>query len=84
MKPEKVFRAGLVSASVWKNEKKDVKGTPREYKTITFERSYKDKEDEWQKTSSLSVNDIPRAVTVLQQAFEYLTLREEIKEEVFA
>jgi len=73
--PEKKFRAGAISATVWKNHGvKD--GEIQDYSTITFERSYKDKEGKWQSTNSLRVNDLPKAAVVIQKAYEDLVLRE--------
>jgi len=73
--PEKKFRAGAVCATVWKNHGvKD--GQISEYSTVTFERSYKDKEGNWQTTTTLRVNDLPKAAVVLQKAYEELVLRE--------
>lgn len=73
--PEKKFRAGAVCATLWKNHGvKD--GQISEYTTVTFERSYKDKEGNWQTTTTLRVNDLPKAAVVLQKAYEELVLRE--------
>jgi hypothetical protein len=70
--PEKVFRSGPCFASVFVNETvKD--GTIRQIRTVMFAKRYLDKEGNWQSTTSLSVNDLPKAVLVLQKAFEYLT-----------
>ncbi len=70
--PEKKFRAGAVSATVWKNiTEKD--GKSREWHSIKFERAYKDG-DEWKSTSNLRAMDLPKAVVVLNKAFEYLVL----------
>jgi len=49
-KPAKTYKQGQVSVSVWKSE-----GRPTSY---TFQRSYKDKEDKWQHTSSLNLTDL--------------------------
>ena len=73
--PEKKFRAGAISATVWKNHGvKD--GEIQDYLTVTFERSYKDKEGNWQSTNSLRLNDLPKATVVLQKAYEEMVLRE--------
>ena len=73
--PEKRFRAGAISATVWKNQGiKD--GQTSEYSTVTFERSYKDKDRNWQTTNSLRVNDLPKAAVVIQRAYEELVLKE--------
>jgi hypothetical protein len=70
--PEKKFRAGAVSATVWSNHGQNQKGEENTYNTISIERSYKDKNDKWQNTSSLRVNDLPRASLLLSKAYEYL------------
>jgi len=81
--PEKKFRAGPISATVWKNQtEKD--GKIVEYRTVSFERNYQDKQGEWNTTSSLRVVDLPRAALVLQKAYEYITLREAYSEEAVA
>jgi len=79
-KPEKKFRAGGVAATVWKNEAVDDQGQPREYRTIAFEKSYKDKQGAWKTTNSLNSNDLPKAIVVLSKAYEYLTLKGEMIE----
>ncbi|MBR9692667.1 hypothetical protein GOV07_01915 [Candidatus Woesearchaeota archaeon] len=72
--PVKKFRAGAITATVWDNEAKEGEGT---YKTVSFERSYKDKEGAWQRTTSLRMNDLPKASLVLQKAYEYIALATE-------
>ena len=72
MSPEKVLKAGSCFASVFVNEiVKD--GTVRQMRTVAFAKRSLDKDGNWQSTTSLSVNDLPKAVLVLQKAFEYLT-----------
>ena len=78
--PEKKFKAGAVTATVWKNKTEDDK----EYSTVSFERSYKDKNGEWQKTSSLRVNDLPKAAMVISKAYEFLAMSEKGAEEEIA
>ncbi len=72
--PEKKFRAGAVSATVWRNE--SAKGS---YATVQLERSYKDG-DAWKSTGSLRINDLPKAVLVLNKAYEYLFSKPELQE----
>jgi hypothetical protein len=74
--PETKFRSGAITATIWANETvRD--GKKVVYKSITFERSYKDKNDEWQSTNSLRTADIPKAILVLSKAYEYLALNAE-------
>jgi hypothetical protein len=72
--PEKKFRAGPVAATIWANNVLDKDGKVVTFRTVSFERSYKDKNDAWKTTSSLRMNDLPRASLVLEKAFEYLAL----------
>ncbi len=74
--PEKKFIAGPIAATVWQNQGKNRTGEVVGYRTVSLQRSYKDKNGVWQHTSSFRANDLPRATLVLQKAFEFLTLRE--------
>jgi hypothetical protein len=79
--PEKKFRSGAIAATIWANSAvRDNK--PVTYRTISLQRSYKDKNDAWQNTDSLRTSDVPRAILVLQKAYEYVALNsDEIEEE---
>ena len=79
--PERKFRAGAISVTVWKNKGKSEQGDEVEYSTVSIDRNYKDKEGAWQSTNSLRVNDLPRAAVALQKAYEHLVLKEQ---ELFA
>ena len=73
--PEKKFKAGAVSATVWRNTITRKDGSSADILTVSFERRYKDKEtDEWKSTRSLRASDLPKAVVVLNKAYEYLIL----------
>ena len=72
--PEKKFRAGAISATVWRNKIKKKDGSEAEVRSITFQRSYKDKDDEWKTTSSMRAMDLPKAALVLNKAYEYIVL----------
>ena len=70
--PEITFRHGLCSASIFENEYK--RGEEAfTVRTVSFQRSYLDREGNWQTTNSLKVNDIPKAVLVLNKAYEFST-----------
>ncbi len=73
--PEKKFRAGAISATVWENTGQRKDGTTASFNTISFERGYKNKEGNWKSTNSLRISDIPRAVVVLNKAYEYLIMK---------
>ncbi|MCK4589202.1 MAG: hypothetical protein KAT77_02080 [Nanoarchaeota archaeon] len=75
--PEKKFRAGAISATVWSNKTKNKTGEEVSYKTISMERCYKDKEGNWKNTNSMRVNDLPKAWTVLMEAYKFLVFKEQ-------
>ncbi len=72
-RPEQKFRAGPIEASIWKNEK-TVDGVIKEYRTVSFQRRYKDRDGQWKSSTSMQVHDLPRALMVLGKAYETLTL----------
>ena len=74
--PEKKFSTGAISATIWKNSGTSKSGQDVEYRTITLQRRYKDKNEQWQSTNSLRVNDLPKASLVLNKAYEHLVLRD--------
>lgn len=74
--PEKKFKAGAVTATIWKNQGKNTDGD-FEYKTISLERNYRNSDGDWKNTNTLRINDLPKAKLALQKAYEYLTLQEE-------
>lgn len=72
-RPEKKFRVGQVTATIWSNKSKN----DTIYRTVVLERAYKDKnQDQWQNTKTLRAVDIPKAVLALNEAYKYLTLKE--------
>src|SRR3990170_1425578 len=75
-KPIEKFSAGAIQASIWKNDSV-INGKTVAFYTITLERSYKDKSDQWKKSTSLRTQDLPKANLVLVKAYEYLTLKTE-------
>ena len=75
--PEKKFKAGAISATIWQNKGQNKQGEEIGYQTISLERNYMDKEGKWQGTNSLRVNDLPKAMIVVQKAYEYLVLNEQ-------
>ena len=75
--PEKKFSTGVISATIWKNSGTSKKGDPVEFRTISLQRRYTDEKGEWKSTSSLRINDLPKASLVLNKAYEYLVLKEQ-------
>ena len=73
-KPEKVFRIGYVSASVFANEV-DGDGGTRTFRSVVVQRSYRDGDDT-KFTSSFGLAELPQAIRVLQLAQAYVEQRE--------
>ncbi|MBW3019534.1 hypothetical protein KY329_05115 [Candidatus Woesearchaeota archaeon] len=71
--PEKRFSTGGIVATVWKNNQ-TANGKEYEYKTVSLQRRYADKEGKWQTSSSMRLNDLPKAALVLEEAYKYLVL----------
>ncbi len=76
--PQKKFRAGGISATIWQNKSQEGKA----FSTVSFERGYKDKTGNWKSTSYLGVNDLPKAMVVLGKAYEFLALKQPVKEAI--
>ncbi len=81
--PEITFRHGACSASIFQ---KDYQRGEESFsvRNVSFQRRYRDKNGDWQTTNSLNVNDIPKAVVVLNKAYEYLTSNGHAEAEVEA
>ena len=65
--PEKKFAAGLIRATVWKNTAKN----GNEFRSISLTKSYQ-KDGEWENSNPLGMQDIDKAIQVLQEAKVYL------------
>ena len=72
-KPEKSFKCGGCEAAVFENE--IAKGGMKiPIKKVSFQKRYKTSEGEWKSTSSLDINEIPKAILVLTKAYEYVSI----------
>ena len=67
-KPEKTFRIGPVSASVFVNTTED----GREFRSVSLQRSFK-QGDEWKTATNFALSELPSAVAVLQMATSHVT-----------
>ncbi|MCF7871977.1 hypothetical protein K9L97_02990 [Candidatus Woesearchaeota archaeon] len=79
--PEKKFIAGSISATIWLNTSQSEDGKEIFYRTVNLGRSYLDKEGNWQNTSSLRTSDLPKAILVLNKAYEFLALKDTEQED---
>ncbi len=69
--PEKKFKAGGCSATVFINEF-DTPSGKRAARNAVLERTFKDQDGTFQRSNSYSLNDIPKAIFVLQKAYEHI------------
>ena len=74
--PEKVFRIGLVSASIFINEIEGESGK-RQIRNVNLQRRYKDG-DEWKSSTSFGLADLPNAIRVLQLALQHVETAEAV------
>lgn len=68
--PEKQFRIGFMSASVFLNEVETADGK-RSIRNVQLQRRYKDA-GEWKSSSSFGLGDLPNAIRVLQLALQHV------------
>lgn len=80
-KPEKKFRAGQITATIWSNKQKDKNDREFDAKSVVIEKSFKDKEDEWKSTSSFFPSDLDKVLLVAAKAQEYLLMSKEKEED---
>lgn len=70
--PTHKARLGPLQLAIWENDYQTEEGELRTFHTITLERSYKDKNDEWHKTSQLRESDLGEAIALLQHSQQFL------------
>ena len=70
-RPEVSFKVGAVRAAIFRNQ--IMRGTQAiNIGKVLLEVRYKDRDGNWKSASSMSANEIPKAILVLQKAYEYL------------
>ena len=70
-RPERIFKVGAVRAVIFKNTIAK-QGETVQLPKIILEVRYRDQAGNWKGTSSLSLNDLPKAILALQNAYAYL------------
>jgi hypothetical protein len=76
-KPEKIFKAGAVRAAIFQNAFQTASGDSVPLPKVILEVRYRDKAGQWKSTSSLSLNELPKAILALQNAYAYLLEKRE-------
>jgi hypothetical protein len=72
-KPEKSFRVGPISASVFVNEPKGK--AKRVFRSVSLQRRYKDGE-QWKTSNSFTLGDLPTAIAVLHMAMNHMVVQD--------
>lgn len=78
--PEKRYKVGACTASIFVNEIDTGNGIVQA-KSVSLQRSFKDKDGQWQASSSFRLHDLPKAQLALSKAYEYLVGVEESPEQ---
>lgn len=74
-KPEIKFRDGRLTATIWKNEAmKPDSGEVTEFYSVDLKRSFKDKNDEWQETSSFTGADLLKVANLATAAYNHILI----------
>lgn len=69
----KKYRSGGITLTIWENsnEKNEV------FNTFQLERSYKDKNDEWQVTNTFRMQDLPKIQEMTRKAYTDMLIKED-------
>lgn len=80
-KPAFKIRVGNVTATVWKNVNKNKEGEPFTAYNTDIIRSYLDKDENWQTTSSFGLADLPKVIAAAQEAYKFIAVKTEEADE---
>ena len=75
MAPEKQFRIGLVSASVFANEVNG-EGGKRTVRSVNVQRRYREGDGDWKTATTFGLSDLPAAIRVMQLAQQHVEEQE--------
>lgn len=72
-KPERRFKCGPITISVWA-QGKTVNGEMVKFYSVKIDKTYKDSE-EWKHTNSFAAEDLLKVSMLAAEAYKYLRLR---------
>ena len=72
-RPEKKFKCGPISASLWAEDKTMENGVVKFY-SINITKAYKDG-DNWKNTNNFNAEDLPKVALVADEAYKYIRLK---------
>ncbi len=73
--PIKVFRAGSITASIWRN-KKTQDGNIKVRHSVKIQKRFCNKKGEWQNSDYYFPDDLPKLQLVIAKTFELISLKE--------
>lgn len=79
-KPVAKFKSGAIQGTIWSKEI-DTEHGKKELYSFNLQRSYKDKEDKWQHTSSFRKQDTANVNAVMNRITDFLYIDEDENEE---
>ena len=65
-RPEHTIRYGRVEVAIWQRQSED-----RTWYSFSLSRSYKDKDEQWQRTSKLDEDDLLPTAKALEEAYAW-------------
>ena len=71
-RPEKKFKCGPISASIWAEDKTLESGVVKFY-SINITKAYKNG-DNWKNTNNFNAEDLPKVALVANEAYKYIRL----------
>jgi len=71
-RPEKKFKCGPISASIWAEDKTVESGVVKFY-SINITKAYKDG-DNWKNTNNFNAEDLPKVALVANETYKYIRL----------
>lgn len=75
MKPDKVFRVGPVSASIFANEMGEGE-SKRTVRNVNLQRTYRTDSGDWKTSSSFALAELAQLRLVVDQAIDYVVAEE--------
>lgn len=75
-RPEHKVRYGRVEVAIWKRESGE-----NTWHTFTISRSYRDKDQQWQRSSSLDEEDLLPAAQAVEEAYSWVQAQRQIARE---
>lgn len=74
--PVKKIAVGNIRVNLWENKRITEEGEEVSFQSVSLERTYKDKDNKWQSTTSFKLSDIPKIRLALDELYKQVFLKE--------